>query len=50
MTADTRLASYGTLAPGKQAALISVDIPSGVTDVEEYLVGGVPASAVHRLF
>jgi len=42
--------SYGTLAPGKQAALISVDIPSGVTDVEEYLVGGVPASAVHRLF
>ncbi|MEO8481233.1 MAG: amidohydrolase family protein [Acidobacteriota bacterium] len=41
---------YGTLAPGKQAALIAVDIPPGVTDVEEYLVGGVPASAVRRLF
>jgi cytosine/adenosine deaminase-related metal-dependent hydrolase len=43
-------ASHGTIGPGKQAALISVDLPPGVRDVEEYLVNGVPASAVHRHF
>jgi cytosine/adenosine deaminase-related metal-dependent hydrolase len=32
---------YGTIAPGKQAALVAVRVPAGVTDVEEYLVGGV---------
>jgi cytosine/adenosine deaminase-related metal-dependent hydrolase len=32
---------YGTIAPGKQAALIAVRVPAGVTDVEEYLVGGI---------
>jgi cytosine/adenosine deaminase-related metal-dependent hydrolase len=42
--------SYGTIAPGKRAALIAVDVPAGVTDVEEYLVSGVPADAVHPLF
>ncbi len=42
--------SHGTLAAGKHAALIAVDIPPGVTDVEEYLVSGVPAAAVRRLF
>lgn len=41
--------SYGTLDPGKRAALVAVDIPPGVTDVEEYLVSGVPASSVRRL-
>jgi cytosine/adenosine deaminase-related metal-dependent hydrolase len=40
---------YGTLRVGKRAALLSVDVPPGVTDVEEYLVGGVPASAVRRV-
>jgi cytosine/adenosine deaminase-related metal-dependent hydrolase len=41
---------YGTLDAGKQAAMIAVDVPPGVTDVEEYLVSGVPASSVRRLF
>jgi cytosine/adenosine deaminase-related metal-dependent hydrolase len=38
---------YGTIAPGKRAALIAVEVPGGTTDVEEYLVGGVPVSAIH---
>ena len=38
---------YGTIAAGKRAALISVEVPRGITDVEEYLVGDVPASFVH---
>jgi cytosine/adenosine deaminase-related metal-dependent hydrolase len=37
---------YGTLAPGKVAAMTAVHVPAGVTDVEEYLVGGVPLDAV----
>jgi len=41
--------SYGTLTPGKRAALIGVDIPPGVTDVEEYLVGGVPAASIRHV-
>jgi cytosine/adenosine deaminase-related metal-dependent hydrolase len=32
---------YGSIEPGKRAALIAVDVPSGVDDVEEYLVGGI---------
>lgn len=42
-------ADFGTLARGKRAALIAVAIPAGVTDVEEYLVSGVPASSVRRV-
>jgi cytosine/adenosine deaminase-related metal-dependent hydrolase len=38
---------FGTIAPGKRAALVAVDVPPGTTDVEEYLVSGVPPSAVH---
>ncbi len=41
--------SFGTLSPGKRAALVAVDVPAAVTDVEEYLVSGVPASAVRRV-
>jgi cytosine/adenosine deaminase-related metal-dependent hydrolase len=37
---------YGTLTPGKRAAFVAVAVPAGVTDVEEYLVSGVPAEAV----
>jgi cytosine/adenosine deaminase-related metal-dependent hydrolase len=37
---------YGTIAAGKQAAIISVEIPPGIDDVEEYLVGDVPAASV----
>lgn len=42
--------THGTIAPGKQAALITVDVPSGVSDVEEYLVGGVQPAAVRSLW
>jgi cytosine/adenosine deaminase-related metal-dependent hydrolase len=42
-------ASHGTIAVGKAAALVAVDVPAGVDDVEEYLVGGVPPSAVRRV-
>jgi cytosine/adenosine deaminase-related metal-dependent hydrolase len=41
--------SHGTIAAGKAAALVAVDVPPGVDDVEEYLVGGVPPSAVRRV-
>jgi cytosine/adenosine deaminase-related metal-dependent hydrolase len=40
---------YGTIAVGKRSALIAVDVPAAVSDVEEYLVGGVPASAIRRV-
>jgi cytosine/adenosine deaminase-related metal-dependent hydrolase len=32
---------YGSLEPGKRASLLSVDVPAGVTDVEEYLLSGL---------
>lgn len=41
--------THGTIEPGKRAALIAVDVPPGVDDVEEYLVGGIAPEAVHRL-
>jgi cytosine/adenosine deaminase-related metal-dependent hydrolase len=37
---------FGTLAPGKRAALVAVEVPAGVSDVEEYLVSGVPRDRV----
>lgn len=41
--------SYGTIAAGKRAALVSVRVPAGVRDVEEYLVSGVPEAAVNPI-
>lgn len=38
--------AFGSLEPGKRAALIAVRIPEGVDDVEEYLVGGIEPEAV----
>jgi cytosine/adenosine deaminase-related metal-dependent hydrolase len=32
---------YGTIEPGKRAALIAVRVPEGIADVEEYLVSGI---------
>ena len=40
---------FGTLAPGKRAALVAVDVPSPERDVEEYLVSGVAAGAIRRV-
>jgi aminodeoxyfutalosine deaminase len=37
---------YGTIEPGKRAALISVRLPAGVGDVEEYLLSGITAADV----
>jgi cytosine/adenosine deaminase-related metal-dependent hydrolase len=39
-------AEFGTIEPGKRAALIAVRVPAAVCDVEEYLVGGVDPSAI----
>lgn len=35
-------ASHGRLAPGLRGPLLAVRVPAGVTDVEEYLVSGMP--------
>jgi cytosine/adenosine deaminase-related metal-dependent hydrolase len=40
---------YGTLATGKRAAIVAVDVPASARDVEEYLVSGVPAAAIRRV-
>ena len=37
---------FGRIAPGARAALIAVQVPAGVDDVEEYLVGGIDAGQV----
>ena len=37
---------YGSIEAGKRAALIAVRLPRQVSDVEEYLVGGVESDAV----
>ena len=38
--------AFGRIAPGRRAALISVQLPPGVGDVEEYLVNGITADQV----
>ena len=40
---------FGTIEPGKSARMIAVDIPTGVDDVEEYLVGGIQPGQVRWL-
>ena len=37
---------YGSLEAGKRAHLISIRLPEEVSDVEEYLVGGIEPSAI----
>jgi 5-methylthioadenosine/S-adenosylhomocysteine deaminase len=37
---------YGSIEAGRRAELLAVDVPAGVTDVEEYLVSGLPSGAV----
>jgi imidazolonepropionase-like amidohydrolase len=37
---------YGTIEPGKRAALIAVRVPVDVGDVEEYLLSGITASDI----
>lgn len=40
---------FGSLEPGRRAAALVVRLPEGVTDVEEYLVGGVEPTDVSWL-
>ena len=40
---------FGSIEPGKRAALIAVRVPEGVSDVEEYLVSGIQPSAIQWL-
>jgi 5-methylthioadenosine/S-adenosylhomocysteine deaminase len=42
-------ADLGSITIGKQAQLLTVRIPDGLDDVEEYLVGGVPARDISWL-
>lgn len=37
---------FGTIEPGKQGRLLAVDVPAGVSDVEEYLVSGIDPQQV----
>ena len=37
---------FGEIAPGRSDALIAVDVPGGVRDVEEYLLGGITPDQV----
>jgi len=41
---------YGTIEPGKRAALISVRLPAWVKDVEEYLLSGIQPADVEWVF
>jgi cytosine/adenosine deaminase-related metal-dependent hydrolase len=40
---------YGTIEPGKHAALIAVRVPDGVDDVEEYLLSGITPEDIRWL-
>jgi cytosine/adenosine deaminase-related metal-dependent hydrolase len=40
---------FGSVETGKRAALIGVQVPEGVTDVEEYLVSGIEPAAIRWL-
>jgi cytosine/adenosine deaminase-related metal-dependent hydrolase len=40
---------YGSIAAGRRADLIAVDVPAGTTDVEEYLCSGIAPEAVRWL-
>jgi cytosine/adenosine deaminase-related metal-dependent hydrolase len=39
-------ADYGTIEPGKSGRLLTVDVPAGTDDVEEYLVSGIQPEQV----
>lgn len=39
----------GTIEPGKRAALVAVDLPERVADVEEYLLSGIDRAAIRWL-
>lgn len=40
---------FGSIEAGKRDSLIAIDLPGGLTDVEEYLVSGIDPSRIHWL-
>ena len=40
---------YGSIEPGRRASLIAVQLPDRVSDVEEYLLGGIEPDAISWL-
>jgi cytosine/adenosine deaminase-related metal-dependent hydrolase len=40
---------FGSIQPGKSDRLLAIDLPDGLTDVEEYLVSGVQPSRIRWL-
>jgi cytosine/adenosine deaminase-related metal-dependent hydrolase len=40
---------FGTIEPGKRAALLAVRLPAGIDDVEEYLVSGIEPTMIRWL-
>jgi cytosine/adenosine deaminase-related metal-dependent hydrolase len=42
-------ADFGSLRAGTRAAMVAVAVPAGTRDVEQWLVSGVPPSAVRRV-
>lgn len=40
---------FGSIEPGKRAALLAVRLPAGVADVEEYLLSGIGPEAIEWL-
>ncbi|MDA1092753.1 MAG: amidohydrolase family protein [Acidobacteria bacterium] len=41
--------THGRIAPGRRAAVVTVSLPAGVSDVEEYLVSGITPDQVDWL-
>ncbi len=41
-----RSRSHGAIEPGRRAALIGVEFPTGISDVEEYLVSGIEPQSI----
>ena len=41
--------SHGAIEPGRQAALIRVELPTGISDVEEYLLSGIESTSIRWL-
>ncbi len=44
-----RCRSHGAIEPGRQAALIRVELPTGISDVEEYLLSGIESTSIRWL-
>ena len=41
--------SHGAIEPGRRGALIRVELPTGISDVEEYLLSGIESTCIQWL-